>query len=243
MRRIPLYISILLFVLGCSQNKTSSVEETNGKKAEVSDESLEEIRSFVENLDGITFYFMQLSGEDETEFIAKYDRLMDEMGDQVSDEIRDFLEGQQFNPYPYSIMVLDTTHNYLELECMDCKDSKYFKAWDKDGEFLIAQIDRECKPDCKDELSFYSYRAGELSSLKTEEIMKPVTIEDFFIDPEGHAAEELSEFPVEMSFRLPREGKNIMVELTGGTSPNTYKGTRLELIWKEGKFERGEFDE
>ncbi len=128
--------------------------------------------------------------------------------------------------------------------------------WKKNnGTKMIGVSEISCGPICDSRVSFYDYAQGKLIPLDLATILPQVDYNDYYDIPKIKSNntpadfEKLkNEYSVAWTFRMPQKGLNIVVKFEPTDDINTskykifYKNNpeKLELIWNNGSFTKGQ---
>lgn len=212
------------------------VVETEKEKAERAYRSeLAELtgQDYIDYLRGIEALFIKLSEDNEQvtrEKVALLKRYASVADYEYTGE----------EAYPYSIGLLDTTLGYMELHCVGCENTTYMTYWNvSDGSQLVGIVNRGCGPVCEDSIGFVSFKGEERKDIAADDLMPKISMYDFLLDPQNRAYLEQDAW--ELSYNLPRDGKNILVKLDGATNAEVFKGNCVRFLWQDGRFAQGEF--
>lgn len=147
----------------------------------------------------------------------------------------------------YAIDVLDIKNGYMSISgALEGQWNMCY--WNlKNKNIFIAVYHEGCGPLCYVEsFTFYIYENNSLKQQAYSSII-PVSWNDFLAVSPEIAEKKMVEkdIPASLLFELPQLGKNIIAKW-GNTGVYTdykgiAKGTRMTLIWNDGKFTKGEF--
>lgn len=158
--------------------------------------------------------------------------------------------------YKFWFDVLDTKNGYLKI-IGAFEGSWEMCYWNlKNGNKLIAVNEIGCGPICDSRLTFFEYSQHKLTCLPYNSIMPQIDYTDCYDlvkikennSPEDYELLKKQLYPA-WTFSLPQKGKNIIVnfELIEDFEAGKYKifyrsaSNRLELIWKENHFVKGDY--
>jgi hypothetical protein len=119
------------------------------------------------------------------------------------------------------------------------------------GDKLVAIVSGSCGPACTNHISFLLLSKGKYKELQQDEILPKLSFSDFMdvtkmkednVDIEKETV-TFNEYP--LLYGLPSKGKNMRVqsqyqELAMQDNLKKYSlGSRMELLWQDGKFAKG----
>ncbi|MDH5737049.1 MAG: hypothetical protein OEZ23_02010 [Gammaproteobacteria bacterium] len=222
-------------IVNASIQTGEPIEETEEEKARREMARLSG-QGFVDKLKGIEALFVQLSAGDEEITREKIEILKRYHNISMQDDAGFSQEGK----YHYVISTLDASAGYMALQCTGCENNKYMTYWNvSDGSQLLAEVDRGCGPVCEDSIHFYAFKGNEVTHITGDQIVGSVSIYDFLLDPQNMAYLEQDAW--ELSYNLPKSGKDIIVSLYGAKDDQVFKGDCFKLIWNDGAFEKSDY--
>ena len=158
------------------------------------------------------------------------------------DAIKDLM-GDKIN---YTFSVVDLRNGYLRM-IGAFEGHIQMCYWNmKDGKKLVAIYSEGCGPVCYvAQFDFYEYDGVDFKPINWRSIVPEIYL-DFFGENSKSKTEELNKEDIlaTLLFELPRNGKNITAKWGNEDSQETYKkygiGDRMNLIWNDGNFIKGE---
>ncbi|NGX85058.1 DUF3256 family protein [Aequorivita sp. KMM 9714] len=157
------------------------------------------------------------------------------------DAISDLMD----NKIEYAFSAVDLKNGYIKL-VGSFPGHIQMCYWNmQNGNKLIAIYLEECGPVCfNGQLDFYEFNGIEFKPIEARNII-PEVYNDFFGENSKSKIEAFNneEIVATLLFELPRKGKNIVAKWGNEEREEIYKryviGNRMDLIWNDGKFEKG----
>ncbi len=193
---------------------------------------------YAKNLKGIEYFFIETTRAKAEMTLEKSRLLMLYNKQAVPTVINDYFARTETHVFPYAISLLDQKGGYLKLTCIGCENTQYMTYWNvSDKSKLVVEIDHSCGPVCDDQIKVYNFKDRVLTKLRRDQVIPRIKAADFLLESKN--APLLEQDAWEIAYHLPRKGKDILVTLFL-TDKTLFKGNCLPLLWKDGKFEKGE---
>ncbi|HTN68351.1 MAG TPA: hypothetical protein VLZ33_02710 [Dysgonamonadaceae bacterium] len=149
------------------------------------------------------------------------------------------------NKINYAFDIIDLRNGYLRL-IGPFEGHIQMCFWNlTNGNKLIAIYEEGCGPVCYIvQFDFYEYNGKDFIPIKWQNIIPDIY--QFFFQDLASNIEEMKQKDIlaTLLFELPRNGKNIVAKWGNEDTQETYKkygvGDRMNLIWNDGKFTKGD---